>query len=110
MPRSSSRLTALPKTPAEFIEPMECLSVAKLPDGQQWTFEIKLDGYRALAVKSQGKVHLYSRRKKSFNSQYPHLVEALNDLQDEAVVDGEVVSLDDSGRPNFHLLQNFRSE
>jgi len=71
---------------------MECLSVAKLPDGQQWTFEIKLDGYRALAVKSQGKVHLYSRRKKSFNSQYPYLVEALNDLPNDTVLNEEIVS------------------
>jgi ATP-dependent DNA ligase len=53
---------------------------------------------------------LYSRRKKSFNSQYPYLVEALNELAERAVMDGEIVSLDDSGRPNFHLLQQFRKE
>jgi DNA ligase D-like protein (predicted ligase) len=108
--RSSNRLIGLPKRQAEFVEPMECLPVTTLPDGPEWSFEIKLDGYRALAVKAEGKVRLYSRRKKSFNSQYPHLVEALNDLPDDTVVDGEIVSLDDSGRPNFHLLQNFRSQ
>jgi ATP-dependent DNA ligase len=53
---------------------------------------------RALAVKSGDKVNLYSRRKKSFNSQYPHLVEALNELPDGTVVDGEIASLDDSDR------------
>jgi len=110
MPKSSNLLIGLPKREACFIEPMECLPVTKLPDGQEWSFEIKLDGYRALAVKAGSEVSLYSRRKKSFNSQYPHLVEALNDLPDDTVVDGEIVSLDDSGRPNFHLLQNFRSQ
>jgi ATP-dependent DNA ligase len=47
-----ARLDSLPKTEASFIEPMECLSVAKLPEGDQWIWEVKLDGYRALAAKS----------------------------------------------------------
>jgi DNA ligase D-like protein (predicted ligase) len=106
----ASRFGNLPEREARFITPMECLPVTRLPDGIQWTFEIKLDGYRALGVKSQGKVSLYSRRKKSFNSQYPYLVEALSGLPDDTVVDGEIVSLDDSGRPNFNLLQHFRSQ
>ena len=105
-----NRLASLPKKQAEFIEPMECLPVASIPEGAQWIFEIKLDGYRALAVKGDGRVSLYSRWKKSFNSQYPYLVEALADLPEGTVVDGEVVSLDDSGRPNFHLLHHFRTQ
>jgi DNA ligase D-like protein (predicted ligase) len=67
-----------------------------------------LDGYRAIAVKS-GRVNLFSRRHKSFNSQYPYLVEALGELPEGTVVDGEVVALDDSGRPNFNMLAQFRS-
>ena len=110
MRQGSSRFGNLPKREACFIEPMDCLPVTGLPDGVEWTFEIKLDGYRALAVRSRTKVSLYSRRKKSFNSQYPYLVEALSDLPDGTVVDGEIVCLDDSGRPNFNLLQHFRTQ
>jgi DNA ligase D-like protein (predicted ligase) len=103
-------LLRLPKRKAEFIEPMECARVAKLLDGPRWVYEIKFDGYRAIAVKSNSVVNLFSRRHKSFNDQYPYLVEALADLPDGTVVDGEVVALDDSGRPNFNLLAQFRSE
>jgi ATP-dependent DNA ligase len=74
------------------------------------TEEIKLDGYRALAVKSRTGRTLFSRRKKSFNRQFAHIVDALADLPEGTVVDGEVVALDDSGRPDFNLLQNFRAE
>src|SRR5215469_8021033 len=104
-----SRHLSLPKRKAEFIEPMECAPVTKLLDGPAWVFEIKLDGYRAVAVKSGRGVNLYSRWHKSFNHQYPHLVEALSELPEGTVVDGEVVALDDSGRPNFNMLAQFRS-
>jgi ATP-dependent DNA ligase len=53
MQRSAiNSLRLLPAKKASFVEPMECLSVARLPEGSQWLWEIKLDGYRALAVKS----------------------------------------------------------
>jgi DNA ligase D-like protein (predicted ligase) len=89
---------------------MECLAVPKLPEGSQWVFEIKLDGYRALGIKSNDSVRLLSRRNNSFNRQYPLIVEALAELPENTVVDGEVVALDASGFPNFNLLQNYRSE
>ena len=57
------------KSLARFIEPMECLPVQKLPAGGNWLYEIKLDGWRLESVKKGGKVMLYSRRGKSFNSQ-----------------------------------------
>ena len=105
-----ARLASLPRTEASFIEPMECLSVSKLPDGATWIWEIKLDGYRALAVNSPTGLTLFSRNRKSLNRQFPYIVEALADLPEGTVVDGEVVAIDDSGRPNFNLLQNFRAE
>jgi bifunctional non-homologous end joining protein LigD len=89
---------------------MECLAVPKVPDGSVWVYEIKLDGYRALGIKSDGVVRLQSRRNNSFNRHYPLIVEALGDLPEDTVVDGEVVALDESGFPNFSLLQNYRSE
>lgn len=50
-----------------FIEPMECLAVAKLPEGPNWVYEIKLDGHRAEAIRTSAGVEFYSRDGKSFN-------------------------------------------
>jgi DNA ligase D-like protein (predicted ligase) len=105
--RTDQKLHSLPKRKPDFIEPMDCAPVSKLADGPGWVFEIKLDGYRAIAVKADGGVNLFSRRRNSFNDHYPHIVEALAELPDGTVVDGEIVALE-SGRPNFNLLQNFR--
>src|SRR5713226_3434411 len=108
--RLRTRLDSSPRKEASFIEPMECLSVSNLPEGPNWLWEVKLDGYRALAVKSLAGLALFSRRRKSFNRQFPHIVESLEDLPEGTDVDGELVALDDSGRPDFNLLQNFRAE
>ena len=88
---------------------MDCTPVSKLPDGSQWLFEIKLDGYRAIAVKADSRVNLFSRKRKPFDHHYPLIVEALAELPDGTVVDGEVVTLDELGRPNSSLLRRFRS-
>ena len=92
-----------------FIESMECLPVTKIPVGPEWTYEIKLDGYRLEAVRQGGRTTLYSRRKNVLNQKFPYIAAALNYLPDGTVIDGELVALDPDGHPNFNLLQNFRS-
>src|ERR1700733_12799482 len=94
---------------AIFIETMDCLPVSTVPEGPEWTYEIKLDGYRLEAVKAKGKVKIYSRRKNVLNEKFGYIAEALKRLPDDTVLDGELVALDDEKRSNFNLLQNFRS-
>lgn len=78
----------------------------ELPEGLDWLYELKLDGYRALGFKSGGAVHLRSRNDNDFSRQYPAVAGALSGLPDETVVDGEIVAIDGAGRPSFNLLQN----
>jgi ATP-dependent DNA ligase len=108
MPRKH-KLTSLPQKDAAFVEPMECLAVSTLPDAAHWIWEIKIDGYRAIAVKSDNNVNLYSRTRKSFNRQFSYIVEALADMPPGTVLDGELVAIGEAGRPDFNLLQNFRT-
>ena len=92
---------------AEFIQPMLLLPrQRRLPEGPNWLYELKFDGYRALAIKTGGKVQLRSRNAKDFNARYPGLVKALGSMGNDTVLDGEVVALDEKGRPSFGMLQN----
>jgi bifunctional non-homologous end joining protein LigD len=89
-----------------FIEPMKALPVEKLPEGD-WLYEIKHDGYRALAFKDSKDVRLVSRNRNEFN--YPQLVYALKLLPAEHVIlDGEIAALDENGRSSFQLLQDYK--
>src|SRR5262245_61806172 len=94
-------------TSARFVEPMLLLRTEALPSGGQWLYELKLDGYRAIAFKTKGAVRLRSRNDNDFNRRYPQVVGALTHLPDETVIDGEIVAFDADGRPSFKALQNF---
>jgi bifunctional non-homologous end joining protein LigD len=80
-----------------------------LPEEGGWIVELKLDGYRAIAFKSGGKVHLRSRNDNDFAVRYSDITKALASMPDETVIDGEVVALDERGRPSFNTLQNYGS-
>ena len=65
---------------AKFIQPMLLIKADRLPDDPGWTYELKLDGYRAIAFKRDGKVQLHSRNDKDFATRYPAVVKALANL------------------------------
>ena len=91
-----------------FVEPMKCLPVKEIPEGKEWLYELKFDGYRSLAIVRGGEALLLSRNKKSFNERFPALVEAVAKLEvKDAILDGEIVALDEKNRPAFQLLQNY---
>lgn len=98
--------SAIASAPARFVAPMKALSVDEIPRGR-WRLEIKLDGYRAVAVINEGKIELWSRNHKSLTADYPEVVAALKEIRcANAVIDGEIVALDAMGRSRFQLLQN----
>lgn len=86
---------------------MLLLRTDKLPDDPaRWSYQLKLDGYRAIAFKTGGKVHLRSRNDNDFNARYSKVVRGLAKLPNETVIDGELIALADDGRPSFNALQN----
>lgn len=91
----------------DFVEPMKARLVAEPPPGD-WIYEIKFDGWRALGLKGGARAALLSRNRKDFGAKFPEITEALVELTvRDAIVDGEIVALDNRGRPSFQLLQAF---
>ena len=105
----AARTTAEASSSARFIEPMLLLRTDSIPDGGEWLYELKLDGYRAVAFKHNGVVNLRSRNNNDFSARYPGVVKGLAKMPDNTVIDGEVIAFDDDGRPSFNALQNFGS-
>jgi len=78
-----------------------------LPVGNAWSYEVKWDGYRALIVKSGTRVRLISRNLKDLTTAYPHLAAAaVRLIPHDAIIDGEIVALDERGVPSFQALQH----
>jgi bifunctional non-homologous end joining protein LigD len=81
--------------------------VAKLPEGPEWLYELKFDGYRALILKDGDSVSIISRNRKDLTRAYPSVVAAARKLKArQAVLDGEIVAHNSDGRPSFQALQH----
>ncbi|HXE90175.1 MAG TPA: DNA ligase D [Terriglobales bacterium] len=90
----------------ERITPMLAMIGQSLPEGAEWVYEVKWDGVRVLCFLQDGKVRLVSRSGRPMDAQYPELVDLAPWVKAEsAIVDGEIVVLDEQGRPSFSLLQ-----
>jgi bifunctional non-homologous end joining protein LigD len=87
--------------------PMAALPVTKLPEGADWLYEPKLDGYRALLLKDGGRVQILSRNERDLTQMYPTVTAAgLRLKTSQVLIDGEIVALAEDGRPSFQALQH----
>lgn len=90
---------------AEFIQPMLCKVAEKPFDDSEWAFEIKWDGYRAIADLSKDDTRLYSRNGIDFSKKFKKVTNSLKLQEHQMILDGEIVAYDDKGKPNFQWLQ-----
>ncbi|HET9431763.1 MAG TPA: non-homologous end-joining DNA ligase, partial [Chitinophagaceae bacterium] len=90
-----------------YIQPMLATAVDRPFSSKDWLFELKLDGYRAIAEIRKGKVLLYSRNGLSLSGRFPSIVTALKKIRMDVVLDGEIVLLNERGKPDFQKLQNY---
>lgn len=91
------------------VKPMLCTLVDEAFDGDEWLFELKWDGYRAIASKNKSDVELYSRNGLDFTKKYPRITEAVHSLKDDVMLDGEIVVVDKEGHAHFEWMQNWSS-
>src|SRR5688500_12431927 len=85
-------------------------TLTDLFEQEGWLYEIKWDGYRAVAMIGKKKFDLISRNNKSFNEKFYPVYNAIKEWSIQAIIDGEIVVLDQNGKPDFNSLQNWRSE
>jgi len=106
---SSSKAVVKKEKMPKKIVPMLATLIDEPFDDQEWLFEVKWDGFRALAFIEKGKVQLKSRSDHSFNRQFPEIVKNLENTKRTAILDGEIVVVDEKGLPHFELLQNYQN-
>jgi bifunctional non-homologous end joining protein LigD len=92
---------------SHYVKPMLAIAVDKPFSDGDWLYELKLDGYRAVAETGKRKLLLYSRNGLSLTQRFPSIAEALRKIKTEAILDGEIVLLNEKGRPDFQKLQNY---
>jgi DNA ligase D-like protein (predicted ligase) len=86
---------------------MAAQPVDRLPEGREWWYELKLDGYRALVIKDGAAVSIRSRNDKDLARMYPSIATAGEKMHaEQAIIDGEIIALDENGRPSFQALQH----
>jgi len=85
---------------------MAATLVQKLPEGEDWLYEVKLDGYRALILKAGDTLQIRSRNNKDLTAAYPAVASAATRLRHTVLLDGELVAVDAKGHPSFQALQN----
>jgi bifunctional non-homologous end joining protein LigD len=101
-------LSGAPRAPFPTgLKPMLATLVDKPFDRPGWLFEIKWDGYRVLAHIKDGRVRLYSRNNKLLNELFAPIADSLQAFPFDVLLDGEVIVVDESGKANFQLLQNY---
>lgn len=92
------------------VEPMLATLVEEPMDGTGWLYEIKWDGFRSITYLENGRVDIRSRNNKNFNEKFYPLHTALTEWNVNAVVDGEIIVVNEKGLPDFNALQTWRSE
>lgn len=92
------------------VKPMLCTLIEEPFDKDNWLFEIKWDGYRAIASKKKDEVALYSRNALDFSAKFAPVYEAIRDLEHDVILDGEIVVIDEDGSPHFEWLQDWHHE
>jgi bifunctional non-homologous end joining protein LigD len=103
----SEGLARAPQSTPRFIEPMKALLSDELPPGSEWAYEVKLDGIRAIAIRDNSQIQIFSRRPRDLTAEYPEIVKELARLPAKRwILDGEIVAVDSQGRSSFQLLQN----
>lgn len=107
MRRSKSVRSGTNNKLAHYIRPMLAQIHEEPFDDADWIFEVKWDGYRAVAEISKEEIKLYSRNGLSFLQLYPAVAEELKSIKEDVILDGEIVVLNERNKPDFQKLQQY---